>query len=191
VGIGVGGLAAAKAAALSKQGGNFEAGQIGHKGARFRGLRLPGAPAPASHPYRLPLELLGLILAALLALFLVLVPLAKVIGRRVRLARAGQPRDVALAAYRTFTGRAADLGLGRRQGETLREYRDRIRRGVPVTGDHLDRLTSIVSGAAYSAVEVTKDQAREAAAAARKAIREIRRSVPAGRRIVGLFKPGM
>ena len=145
----------------------------------------------AGHPYRLPLELLGLLLAVLLGLFLVVVPLAKVIGRRVRLARAGPPRHAALVAYRTFTGRAGDLGLGRRGGETLREYRDRIRRDVPSTSDHLDRLTTIVSGAAYSAVEVTKDQAREAAGAARRAIREIRRSIPAGRRIVGLFKPGM
>ena len=185
----VGGIAAFKAQALANK--NFEAGQVGRRGARFGRLRLPGAPPVASHPYRLPLELLGLLLAVLLGLFLVVVPLAKVIGRRVRLARAGPPRHAALVAYRTFTGRAGDLGLGRRGGETLREYRDRIRRDVPSTSDHLDRLTTIVSGAAYSAVEVTKDQAREAAGAARRAIREIRRSIPAGRRIVGLFKPGM
>ena len=38
----------------------------------------------------MPFELLGLIVAILLGLFLLLVPLIKVVGRRLRMARAGR-----------------------------------------------------------------------------------------------------
>jgi hypothetical protein len=153
---------------------------------------VPGSPTRApSHPYRLPLLLLGLILALGAGLFLVLVPLAKIVGRRVRLARAGPPRQVVLTAYRTFAGRAGDVGLGKADGETIREYRDRLRAAVRFSNGDLERLSSITAKAAYSVEEISKEQAKDASAAARKAIHDVRRSTSAGTRLVGMFRPGI
>jgi hypothetical protein len=181
------GAVGAKAGNLGRRG--FESGgQVGAPGTRFLPLRGEG---PAAHPYRLPLLLLGLLLALALGAFLVLVPLSKVIVRRVRTARTGPPREVVLAAYRTFTGRAADLGLGRSDGETLREYRDRLRREVRFSDGHLEGLTRIATTAAYSGQDLSADQAHEAVADARRAIRDMRRHTPLGRRVVGLFRLGI
>src|SRR5439155_19264408 len=77
-------IAAFKAQALAgtKGTGGFENGQIGFRGrTHFGGL---GAPSD-THPYTLPFELFGLIVAILLGLFLLLVPIVKVAGRRLRM----------------------------------------------------------------------------------------------------------
>jgi hypothetical protein len=168
---------------------NLERSQTGGPGAVFLPAR--GATQHSEHPYRLPMLLLGLLLALAAVAFLVLVPLWKLVVRRYRLARAGPPREVALVAFRTFSGRAADLGLGRGQGETLREYQARLRGRIRFSDGHLERLTAITSRAAYAEDGVSPEQAREAVAAARRTIREIRKDTPIGRRIVGVFRPGI
>jgi hypothetical protein len=144
-----------------------------------------------SHLYRLPLFLLAILLLLALSALLVVAPLAKVLVRRGRLARAGPPREVVLAAFRTFSGQAADLGMGRADGETLREYRDRLETDVAFSDGHLQRLTDLAAAAAYSDHDLSKEQAKEALGDARQAIRDIRRQTPAGRRLVGTFRPGL
>ena len=155
---------------------------------------LPG-PVRAHHRHRagqVSWKLLALLaLAALLGTVMVLLPIAKLVGRRVRLRRAHSPREVVLAVYDGFTSRAADVGLGRDAGETLWEYDLRLRRDVRFSDGHLDRLTGTAGRAAYSDGGVTEDQASEAWRDARSAIRDIRREAPAYRRIAGWWRPSL
>jgi hypothetical protein len=168
---------------------NRERGQPANTGT----LRLPkpGARRGPAHPYRLPVLLLLFALLALAAILVIVLPVVKAVVRRVRMARAGPPREVVLSTYRSFSGSAADLGLGRAQGETLREFRDRLRREVRFSDGHLHRLTAIVDRAAYSEQDVTTDDASEAVSSARRALKEMRRSTPVGRRLLGVFRPGL
>ena len=73
----------------------------------------------------------------------------------------------------------------------MREYRDRLQREVRFSDGHVERLTAITVHAAYSADAVSKEEAREALAAARMTIRDMKRNRPMGRRLVGLFRPGL
>ena len=134
---------------------------------------------------------MGILLALALAAFLVVVPLAKILVRRARMARAGRPRELVLATFHAFTGRAADLGLGRRDGETIREYRDRLCGELEFSDGHMDRLSQAVATAAYSDHDLSTDQARDAVSDARQAIRDIRRHTPPGRRLAGMFRLGI
>ncbi|MDP9343361.1 MAG: DUF3488 and transglutaminase-like domain-containing protein [Actinomycetota bacterium] len=151
---------------------------------------VPGHHRHRSHPTSLKLLAL-LALAALVGAVLVLLPIAKLVGRRVRLRRAHSPREVVLAVYDVFSSRAADLGLGRDPGETLWEYDLRIRRDVRFSDGHLDRLTGMAGRAAYAGGAVTENQAREAGQDARAAIRDMRREAPAYRRIAGWWRPSL
>ena len=123
-----------------------------------------------------------------LAALLVLVPPVKLVTRRMAVRRARQPRELVLAAYGAFVGDAADFGLGRQLGETLWEYRFRLRQEVRFSDGQIDRLTGITGRAAYSTRPVSETLAREAVDAARLATRDIRRSVPLPRRVVGLYR---
>lgn len=137
-------------------------------------------------PYRKVLTVL-LGLGILLALAM---PILKAGRRRRELRRARGPRELVLATYRVFDGGAADLGLGRGDGETLQEYRWRLAEGVHFSNGHLEALTSAAMRAAYSPVEPDAHQASDAASAAKTALRDMRRDAGIVRRISGIYRPG-
>jgi Transglutaminase-like superfamily len=140
-----------------------------------------------SVPYRL--IFLGLLLA--LGVMLIVVPIVKSAWRRRLLRRSREPRDHVLAAYRVFDGEAADLGLGRRDGETLDEHRARLAAAIAFTDGHLGRLTTQAIRAAYAAEAPTPEEARSAVEDAHGAIRELRKDAGLIRRIVGTYRPGV
>jgi hypothetical protein len=129
------------------------------------------------------------IAGVLAALFLLLVPPARALRRKVRLRGAAtEPRRLILVTYDQFTERAAGLGLGRGPGETLEEYRRKVMGTGYLSDGHLDRLTRLATAAAYSHHEPDGNQAEEAGQAADTAIREIRRAVGPSRWLVGLYR---
>ena len=140
-----------------------------------------------SVPYRL--IFLGLLLA--LGVISIVVPIVKSAWRRRLLRRSREPRDHVLAAYRVFDGEAADLGLGRRDGETLDEHRARLAAAIAFTDGHLGRLTTQAIRAAYAADAPTPEEARSAVEDAHGAIRELRKDAGLIRRIVGTYRPGV
>ena len=96
-----------------------------------------------------------------------------------------------LAAYRVFDGEAADLGLGRREGETLDEHRARLAAAIAFTDGHLGRLTALATRAAYAPDPPTPEEARGSVEDAHRAIRELRKDVGLVRWIVGTYRPGV
>jgi hypothetical protein len=129
-------------------------------------------------------------LGLLVGLFvLALVPPVRALRRRVRLRRAtADPTRLILTAYDVFTERAAELGFARGGGETVGEYRDRlVSSGARVDG-HLDRLSSIVSGAAYAPRKPDGEAARTAAAAARSAWKDLRQATSLVKRLTGAYR---
>jgi transglutaminase-like putative cysteine protease len=127
-------------------------------------------------------------LVALALLLLLMVPVAKIVRRRVGVARAREPRERVLAAYSLLAAQAADVGLGRSPHETLREYRTRLKARVTSLAEDLDRLLALAARAAYSAGDLTLVQAHEATDAARHAAHEIRRSSGPVKRVAGWFR---
>src|SRR5262249_51838545 len=128
-------------------------------------------------------------LALLAAVVLAGVPLVRWIRRRRKLRHAArEPRALVLATYDVFSERAADLGLGRGTGETPAEYRRRIEATHLLTDGHMERLTGTVVRAAYSARPVTDDDALDASADADRVLRDLRRSTPLRRRILGVYR---
>jgi transglutaminase-like putative cysteine protease len=152
-------------------------------------LRDPGTssiPTGGSGITARTLLLAGLVLAG--AIFLLL-PLARVLGRRRRLRRAAaEPRRLILVTLEQFSERLEGLGLGRVPGETLEEHRRRVTATGYLSDGHLDRLTGLATVAAYSSREPDRDQAEDAGTAARTALREIRRAVGPARWLVGLYR---
>jgi hypothetical protein len=150
-----------------------------------------GEEAEEEPGYSVPYRWIFLALLAALGVLLVVVPLVKSAWRRTILRRPRAPRERVLAAYRVFDGEAADLGLGRREGETLEEHRARLAATVAFSDGHLGRLTSAAARAAYSPEQPTTQEAKEAAAGARRAIRDMRRDAGWFRRAVGTYRPGI
>jgi transglutaminase-like putative cysteine protease len=140
-----------------------------------------------SVPYRW--IFLGLLIA--LGVLLIVVPIAKSVWRRRLLRRSREPREHVLAAYRVFDGEAADLGLGRRDGETLDEHRARLAAAVAFTDGQLGRLTTQATRAAYAAAAPTPEEAKASVEDAHRAIRELRKDAGLIRRIVGTYRPGL
>lgn len=145
----------------------------------------PAAAGDRGFPLR---EALLILLAAGLAAIL-LTPPAKAVARRVALMQARTPRRRALTAFRLLESGAADVGLGRGPGETPAEYRARLARALGRSGVHLDRLVVIAGRAMYAPGDLPADQAREAVAAARLTLRDIRRRSGALRVMVGAIRP--
>jgi transglutaminase-like putative cysteine protease len=141
--------------------------------------------------YSIPYRLLFLALLALVALLLITVPIVKAAWRRRTVHGARDPDALVLRAYRVFDGEAADLGLGRADGETLAEHRDRLAAVVPFSDGHLERLTMAAIRAAYSGRPTTKGEARDALRDARTAIRDIRSDAGLVRRLRGVYRPGL
>jgi hypothetical protein len=160
-------------------------------GGEFAGTRERGGQSGGVAGRRSYGALFALAVALLLGLAAIVIPAWKLLWRRSQIRRAGDPRRLALAAYRVFASRAADLGLSRGQGETLPEYRARLQREVRFSDGHLERLTRTAGLAAYAPRDVTEREATDAVASGRTAISEIRQDVPMFRRVAGLFRPSV
>jgi len=141
--------------------------------------------------YSIPYRTILLVLLFATALLLVVVPIVKGVWRGLLIRRSHGPRALVLAAYRVFDGEAADLGLGRRPGETLDEHRARLASVVAFSDGHLSRLARSTARAAYASREPTRSEARTAVSDARKAVRDLRRDAGWVRRVVGTYRPGL
>ncbi len=150
-------------------------------------LPLPDRAGPETDQ-GFPLREVMVGLLALAVIGLVLTPPVKAVVRRAAVTRARTPRHRAMAAFRVLEAGAADLGLGRAPGETPWEYRARLSR-VGLTGHDLDRLTGIAGRAMYAPGDLPPEQAREAVAAARSALRDLRRRSGFVRSVAGALRP--
>jgi transglutaminase-like putative cysteine protease len=169
--------------------------QVENRPERGQGGFVPIAPVGSTTSdgsgYSVPYRLIFLGLLILLGVLLVVVPIAKSAWRRRLLRRSREPREHILAAYRVFDGEAADLGLGRREGETLDEHRARLAAAIAFTDGHVGRLTTQATRAAYAAEPPSPEEARSAVEDAHGAIRELRKDAGLIRRIVGTYRPGV
>lgn len=142
----------------------------------------PGVPGPWVLP------LLGLGLALLVAVAL---PLGKAWLRRRVVARARGPGERVVAAFGVLQGVAADLGLGRGNGETVHEYRNRLRDSVALSDGHLDVVTGLLELALYSERPVPAEDATAALGASRVVVGDLRRSAGVRRRVLGALRPAL
>jgi transglutaminase-like putative cysteine protease len=191
---GGGGAACVAAADLSPRERQLQC-QIERRPERGPGAFVPipsvGSTTSDGSGYSVPYRLIFLGLLILLGVLLVVVPIVKSAWRRRLLGRSPEPREHVLAAYRVFDGEAADLGLGRREGETLDEHRARLAAAIAFTDGHLGRLTIQATRAAYAADAPTREEAMSAVDDAHAAIRELRKDAGLIRRIVGTYRPGV
>ena len=147
-------------------------------------LHLPGLQPKVESPAG-PLRTLLPIAGLLAALALVLIPPSKAARRRLRTARARDPRARVAATFAVFEDRASDLGLPRRSGETPEEY---ARRLVDAGCQPAQVVGRAVTGAVYgprTPSEITVERTDEAA---REAIRVLRRGTPLSRRAAGAYR---
>jgi len=122
-------------------------------------------------------------------LILALVPPVRAWRRRRRLYRARHdPRQLILATYDVFTERAGELGFVRTRGETLEEYRARVAASGRLRDGHLDRLTHVTAGAAYSQREPGVEDARGASEDASQALKELRKGAGLAQRVAGAYR---
>jgi transglutaminase-like putative cysteine protease len=140
-----------------------------------------------SVPYRW--IFLGLLIA--FGLLLIIVPIVKAAYRRRLLRRSREPREHVLAAYRVFDGEAADIGLGRREGETIQEHRARLAATVAFSDGHMSRLTSLAARAAYAPEPPSRTDADASVEDARRVIKDLRKQAGLFRRITGTYRPGL
>ena len=146
---------------------------------------------PDRSGYSVPYRKILLGLLAAFALFLIVMPIVKAVMRRRILRRSREPREHVLAAYRVFDGEAADIGLGRREGETIQEHRARLAASIAFSDGHLGRLTTLAVRAAYAPESPTRSDADVSTEDARKAIRDLRKEAGLLRRITGTYRPGL
>jgi transglutaminase-like putative cysteine protease len=165
-------------------------GSAGQLPPGFLGGVDPAAAVRDEDGYTIPYRWILVGAAVALLLMLVFVPVVKGVWRRRMLRRSQPPRDLVLAAYRVFDGEAADLGLGRREGETLEEHRSRLAAVVELSDGHLSRLTAATARAAYSVDEPSREDAHAVVRDARTAIADLRKDAGWVRRIVGTYRPG-
>jgi transglutaminase-like putative cysteine protease len=141
--------------------------------------------------YSVPYRLILLGLLALAGILLIVIPIVKASARSVVLRRSREPREHVLAAYRVFDGEAADIGMGRREGETLQEHRARLAATVAFSDGHLGRLTDAAARAAYGSNAPTREEADASVRDAHAAVRDLRKQAGLLRRIVGTYRPGL
>ena len=151
------------------------------------GAYRPAAAPPPEEPFSLqPL----LPLAPIAALLLVLaIPLRKAIRRRRLLRRAAAPRARVLAALSVFEERTAEVGLPRRAGETLAEYRVRLAAELPELAREAEVLAHTAGRALYSSAELGATDADRSLEAIRALTRALRRRAGRGRALVGAIRP--
>ena len=151
-----------------------------------------GGPTPEDESgYSVPYRWILLGLLALAGILLIVIPIVKASARRVVLRRSREPREHVLAAYRVFDGEAADIGMGRREGETLEEHRARLAATVAFSDGHLGRLTDAAERAAYGSTDPTREEADASVRDAHVAIKDLRKQAGMLRRIVGTYRPGL
>lgn len=148
---------------------------------------IPGPPA-AEARRGLPLDVLLLAAGAIVVAFLVVVPPAKALRRRLRLARARGPRDRVIAVYRVFCDRAADLGRARGAGETPSEYVARLALESGDADGSLGKLGAATIRAAFGPGELSESEVRPAASAGVASIKALRRGTPVARRAAGAYR---
>jgi TgpA N-terminal domain/Transglutaminase-like superfamily len=146
---------------------------------------------PDRSGYSVPYRKIFLGLLVGFVLFLIVVPIVKAVMRRRLLRRSREPREHVLAAYRVFDGEAADIGLGRRDGETIEEHRARLAASVAFSDGHLVRLTSLAARAAYAPQAPSRSDADASTEDVRMAIRDLRKEAGLLRRITGTYRPGL
>ncbi|MEX2420555.1 MAG: transglutaminase-like domain-containing protein, partial [Actinomycetota bacterium] len=151
----------------------------------------PGEATEEQGGYSVPYRLIFLVLLIAFGVLLVVMPIVKWGLRRSVMGRARDPRARVLAAYRVFDGEAADLGMGRREGETLEEQRARLAAAVAFSDGHLGRLATAATRAAYGPHAPSQEEADGTARDARIAIRDLRKSAGTIRRIAGIYRPGL
>jgi hypothetical protein len=119
-----------------------------------------------------------------------LIPPVRAGRRRLRVRRAGsEPRRRILAIYDVFDARAAEMGWARRLGETLQEYPRRLAAAGIGPSESLSQLIMLTGRAAYADGSAGADEAEDADRAAAATLRDLRRSTPIARRIVGRYLP--
>jgi hypothetical protein len=148
-----------------------------------RGAPAGGQVADAPGPARRTLSFIGIALLAAL----ILLGLVRIGRRKLMLFRARSPRERVVAGYGLLESWAGDVGLGRRPGETPLEYQGRLRKTVPFSDGHLERITSLTGRALYSSAGLSRLQARDAVSAAKAAARDVRRHAGLGRTVIGIF----
>jgi transglutaminase-like putative cysteine protease len=153
------------------------------------GRDVGGASAPEIQPVRRWRSAMPWLFGALLLLIVLAIPTTKAVRRRILVARATQPRDRVLVAYRLMSERAGDVGLRREPHETLWEYRNRLRERVRFSEEgNLDRLTTLAGKAVYSEDEIRPEEAGRAVEAARQTSSDIARSAGVAGRAAGWFR---
>jgi transglutaminase-like putative cysteine protease len=175
----------------AENAGRTVRGSLGELPPGFFGSGSVATPPPDEDGYSIPYRWIFLALAALAGALVIVVPVVKWAVRRRRIRRSRAPRELVLAAYQVFDGRAADLGLGRQGGETLEEHRARLTAGVALSDGHLSRLTAAVGRAAYAPEAPSAEEARAAVRDGMTAIADLRRHAGWARRIVGTYRPGV
>jgi transglutaminase-like putative cysteine protease len=146
---------------------------------------------PDESGYSVPYGKIFLGLLVAFVLFLIVMPIVKAVMRRRLLRRSREPREHVLAAYRVFDGEAADIGLGRREGETIQEHRARLMATVAFSDGHLGRLTTLAVRAAYALDEPSRRDADTSVEDAHRAIRDLRKEAGLLKRITGTYRPGL
>ncbi len=116
------------------------------------------------------------------------IPAGKLVRRRWLVSRAESPRERILVTYDVMADRAADVGLGRRSGETLDEYRARLADRVEFSNGHLGRLTRIAGAAAYSSHDPSGQDVEQAEECARQVEHDVRRSSGPVKVALGWFR---
>jgi transglutaminase-like putative cysteine protease len=146
-------------------------------------------PVVSPEPFRVPTGLVLAVLGGLSLLVVLLIPPVRAARRRLLLRRAGsEPRRRILAIYDVFDARAAGMGWARRLGETLQEYRRRLDAAMG-SSESLSLLIALTGRAAYADADAGPDDAAEADRAATATLRDLRRSTPITRRILGWYLP--
>ncbi len=150
---------------------------------------LPPIRAAGERSRHVPIGIVALFLLGLTLLVALSIPPVRALRRRAHLLRAGHaPRALILATYDVFVERAADLGYGRGQGETLDEYGRRLSTSGALSDGHLDRLTSIAVRAAYASQDPPESDVQDAAEAASTTLHDLRGGTGWGRRISGQYR---
>jgi transglutaminase-like putative cysteine protease len=162
---------------------------------RDQGEARSRSSGPVPGPRRRPAER-GIPWIRLVLAFLVLavaaavgIPSGKVLARALAVRRARSPAERVAAAWRAFEVGAADVGLGRRPGETVEEYRLRLRSGVAFSDGHLDRITSAAGRAFYGRDGISATDAENAGRSVGPLLRDLGRHVGPARRALGAVRP--
>jgi TgpA N-terminal domain/Transglutaminase-like superfamily len=169
----------------------FEAGATQGAGQQAVEPEAPASPVPAVAPpaeRRSPWLRLVLGLLTLGAVAAVGIPAGKRLARHLAIRGARTPKERVAAAWRAFEIGATDLGLGRRPGETVAEYRARLRSEVEFSDGHLERITGAAGRAFYASDGIGPAAAEEAGRSVSPVLRDLGRHTGPARRLLGAVR---